>query len=81
MNKRWMIFQQAVKDRAQRTTPGTVFNIIVTDFYPNGESATRIYPDVKFGAMPRETPARGDYCTVSIDGSCDDVTDDLGNSI
>lgn len=80
-NKRWMLFQQAVKDRAMRVTPGTVFNVIVTDFYPNGESATRIYSDAKWGPMPKSIPSRGDYVSVSLDGSCDDCVDDTGSSI
>lgn len=78
-SKLWMTFQQAIKDRARRVTPGTVINIVRTDFYPNGESATRIYPDVHFGEMPSSVPSRQEYVEVSFTFGCDDNTDDLGN--
>lgn len=77
LNTLWMEFQAAIKARAQRATPDVVFNIIRTDFYPNGETGTRTYPDVCFGAEPTSIAARGDYVSVDIPFSTSEVDDDL----
>lgn len=78
-NKNWMSFQKMVEDRARRITPATIINIVRTDFYPNGETATRIYPDVHFGEMPSSVPSRQEYVEVSFTFAADEKVDDLGN--
>lgn len=76
-NQRWMTFQASIKARAKREQPDIVFNMVRTDFYPNGDTPSRTYQDVKFGAEPSNIASRGDYVTVDIPFSCDDVDDNL----
>ena len=76
-SNKWMAFQKLVTDRAQRITPATVINIIRSDFYSDGSTGTRIYPDVHFGPMPSSGPSRTDYVDVSLTGACDQHIDDV----
>ena len=74
----WLTFAQAVKDRAQRNTPDLVINISAVMFYPNGQTPTLLFPDVKFGAMPMNIGSRSDYQKVKMDFVCDDFTTSFG---
>jgi hypothetical protein len=65
-------FVQAVKDRAQRNTPDTVFNIAGIFAFPSGEVRTLTVPDAKFGAVPISTNDRGDYTSVKFEYAADD---------
>jgi len=65
-------FVQAVKDRAQRNTPDTVFNIAGIFAFPSGEVRTLTVPDCKFGAVPISTNDRGDYTSVKFEYAADD---------
>lgn len=67
-------FMQAVKDRAQRNTPDLVFNIAGIFAFPSGELRTATIPDVKFGAIPISTNARGDYTSVKLEFASEDYT-------
>jgi hypothetical protein len=67
-------FMQALKDRAQRNTPDLVFNIAGIFAFPSGEIRTVTIPDVKFGAVPISTNARGDYTSVKLEFAADDYT-------
>lgn len=73
----WMELQQAIKDKAQRKTPGTEFNVVRTDLYPNGQTPTRTYRDVHWGPQPTRVASRGDFVTVGLDFSCSDTEDNL----
>lgn len=66
----WMLFQNAIKLRAQRKQPGTVINMVRTDFYANGQTAIVTYADCKFGASPTSVAGRGEFVKVSLDFSC-----------
>jgi len=68
----WFTFAAAVKDRAQRNTPDSVFNISAVMFYPNGQTPTMLFPDCKFGALPVNIGSRTDYKKIKIDFVCDD---------
>lgn len=68
----WMKFQQNVIARATRTQPDLVFNVIRTDFFPNGESLIVTYLDVKWGGMPTSVGSRGDYAKVKGQFKCSD---------
>ena len=74
-NTRWVAFVAAVIARQRRQTPGTIFNVIRVDLFPNGETFSRTYLDVMFGALPNSIGSRGDYVSGSIDFSCDEVQD------
>lgn len=76
-NQKWLKFQQVLKDIAQRKTPDVEINIIRTDFYANGDTPSRTYKDVKFGANPTTVGSRADFVKVTLDFSCDDTVDDL----
>lgn len=66
----WNAWQQAIIDRATRKTPGTVFNIVRTDLFPNGTSNVYTYADVHWGNQPTTVGSRGDYLKVKFDGGC-----------
>lgn len=66
----WIRLELAIIDRAQRRTPGVIFNVVVTDFFPNGESLLKVYSDVKWGELPKSTPARGDYVRPKLQFKC-----------
>ena len=66
----WVDFQEAIISRAQRKTPDTIFNVIRTDFYSNGDTLIMTYKNVKFGAQPSTIASRGDFVKVKIEGKC-----------
>jgi hypothetical protein len=71
----WMTLQAQVQAKAKRTQPDLVFNVIRTDFYSDGSSATRTYLDVAWGPNPTSVASRGDYVKISWDFSCDETDD------
>lgn len=68
----WMQLQNAIKAQAQRKTPGTVINMLRTDYYANGQTAIITYADCKFGAQPTSVAGRGEFVKVSMDFSASD---------
>lgn len=68
----WFGFQKKIKDRAQRNTPDTTFNITGVFSFPNGETPTLLIPDAHFGAQPLNISSRGDYVKVKLEGEADD---------
>jgi hypothetical protein len=68
----WFIFQKRIKDRAQRVTPDTVFNITGVFAFPTGETPTLLIPDAHFGAQPLNISSRGDYVKVTVQGEAED---------
>lgn len=62
--------ENAIISRAQRVTPSLTFNIVRTDFYPNGDSNIYTYSDVKFGAIPTTIGARGDFVKKKFQFGC-----------
>lgn len=69
-------FQRAIVQRAKRETPDVQFNIAGVFSFPSGEVLTRTLPDVKFGELPTNVPARGDFVTVKFSGEADDFVDE-----
>lgn len=74
-NSSWTNFSAAMIARQRRQQPELVFNIVRTDFFPNGETFTRTYLDVMFGPLPNSISDRGSYVEGTIDFSCDEVDD------
>ena len=66
----WVLLQGAVTDRAQRKTIGTVFNVVRTDLFANGDSNVYIYTDVNWGPMPSNVASRGDYVKPKLQFKC-----------
>ncbi len=69
-NGLWVAFERSIIDKAQRNTPDTVYNVIRTDFYPNGDNVIYTYRDVQWGAIPHTVASRGDYVKVKATFNC-----------
>lgn len=54
-------FEDLVVARATQERPELVFNIIITEIFPNGSSAVITYLDVKFGNIDGSVGSRPDY--------------------
>lgn len=68
----WHSLVDSILDRATRKTPDVVFNVIRTDFYPNGDTAIFTYQDVKWGAIPTAVASRGDYVKPRMEFRCEE---------
>lgn len=68
----WFAFVRKIIDRAKRDTPDVVFNITGVFNFPNGETPQLLLPDVKWGAIPHNVSARGDFVKVKLQGECED---------
>jgi hypothetical protein len=68
----YFAFQKAIIDRQKRITPDLQINIMAVMLFPNGQSPTILFPDVKFGSIPMNIANRGDYVKVKLDGVTDD---------
>ncbi len=66
-------FMTAIKDRAQRRTPGVVVNMKATLNFPGGTRKRVVLRDCFFGDMPIAFGSRSDYGTFSIDGRSQDI--------
>ncbi len=62
----------AIIQRAQRITPALVFNIVRTDFFPNGDSNIYTYSDVKWGPIGGSVPSRADFVKKKYSFKCSD---------
>ena len=60
----WLAFEQAVEAKVTRQTPGTVFNVVRTDFFANGSSAVIVYSDVSWGEFGTSAGSRADFIKV-----------------
>jgi hypothetical protein len=56
----------AIKDRAQRRTPGAQFNVQSTIRLANGQRKRLVINDLFFGAVPVTVASRTDYVTYSL---------------
>jgi hypothetical protein len=70
----WFVFQQKIKDRAQRNIPDTTFNITGVFAFPNGDTPTLLIPDAYFGPQPLNITSRGDYVKVKLAGEAADFS-------
>lgn len=68
----WNLLVSAIIDRATRRTPDVIFNVVRTDFYPNGDSAVYTYQDVKWGPIPTSIASRGDYVKPKMQFKCEE---------
>lgn len=66
----WQELELSIIDRATRRQPDLIFNVIRTDFYPNGDTAITTYSDVKWGPIPKNIPSRGDYVKPRMEFRC-----------
>jgi hypothetical protein len=73
----WILLQQAIRSRATRTTPGTIFNVVRTDLFPSGESLIVTYADVHWGAQPTTIGGRGEYVKIKASFKCSDRVEQI----
>ena len=65
-------FVNAVKDRAQRRTAGTIINVSTILNFPNGDRKKVILRDCYFADMPFNVASRTDYASLKFSGSASD---------
>lgn len=68
----WNDLVEAIISRATRKVPDLVFNVVRTDFYPNGDTAIFTYQDVKWGPIPSSVASRGDYVKPRMEFKCEE---------
>jgi hypothetical protein len=69
----WYTLKGKIEARAKREQPDLQFSISKTLFFPNGQTPTITFVDVKFGAIPEKVTARNDYCSVKLTWATDTV--------
>lgn len=69
-DEEFLSFILQIQSRAERVTPTSVFNIVATMNFPNGEEPVISYPDVNFGDIPLEMPNGKDYVAMDLDFIC-----------
>jgi hypothetical protein len=57
---------EKIKDKVQRKTPDTVFNLLGVFSFPNGETRSLTIPDVAWGSVPVSTGSRSDYTSFAF---------------
>jgi hypothetical protein len=73
----YLTFVGAIRQRAQRIVPDTVFNITAVFNYPEGDTPTRLLPDCNFGPVGDKVNSRGDYKTNKFQGAVGQPVDTL----
>lgn len=68
----WHSLVESILERATREVPDRTFNVVRTDFYPNGDSAIFTYQDVKWGPIPTSVASRGDYVKPRMEFRCEE---------
>lgn len=72
----WIEIVNSIEARARREAPNLTFNVVRVDLYPNGDSLTFNYIDVKWGAVPTNVSSRGDFVKVRMEFKCEQRTND-----
>lgn len=70
-NQEFIPFEQAILDRAARNTPDVIFNVTSVLSFPNGQTPTYVFADIKFGEIPHDFPDRAEYMSMKIDFECE----------
>jgi hypothetical protein len=63
-----------IEARAKREQPDLQFNISKTLFFPNGQTPSVTFNDVKFGKIDEKVGGRNQYASVTIPWATDSVT-------
>ena len=66
----WITLVLAIEQRARREVINTVFNVVRTDLFPNGDTLVLVYSDVHWGPVPTTVGSRSDYVKVKLTFSC-----------
>lgn len=75
----WNDWEASKRARAQRATPGTVFEIVRIDLFSNGDNVTYTYKDVAWGATSTAIASRGEKVKVKTSFKCS-VRDEQQNA-
>lgn len=74
-------FTTKVEEKAKRIQPSLAFNIIVTEFYPNGQTAIITYMDVVWGGIGDGVGSRKDFKKGKFEWACGERSLQLNNLI
>jgi hypothetical protein len=69
----WYNFVRFVTDKAQRLSPealATVFNLVTTENYSDGNVNIITYLDVSFGAFAKSAASRADFVKIKTSFAC-----------
>ena len=66
----WTDFVNLIVAKAKREQPDLLFNMVRTDFYPNGQTAVIVYQDVSWGAIPTTIASKNDFVKVKMEFRC-----------
>lgn len=66
----WTEFTDLIVAKAKREQPDLLFNMVRTDFYPNGQTAVFVYQDVSWGAIPTTISSKNDFVKVKMEFKC-----------
>ena len=66
----FLVFTQALEDRARRKTPNIVINAVATLFFANGQTPTVTFMDLYFGEVPINIPGKAEYVKVKLSAGC-----------
>lgn len=69
-NANWRQLEQAIIARARREQPDLVFNVVRTDFFPNGDTSILTYMNVFWGPIPENIPDRKEYIKAHLEFRC-----------
>lgn len=56
--------------KADRRQPDLVFNVVTTEFYPNGDTAIYTYLDVAWGPIGKSVTSRKEYVKIRMQFEC-----------
>jgi hypothetical protein len=68
-------FMKAVKDRQTRRSPDLQINLSLLEQYPDGQTRVISFPNIKFGGIPVNVPARAQYVKLKLDWVSDNYDD------
>jgi hypothetical protein len=69
----WYTLKAKIEARAKREQPDLQFNFAKTLFFPNGDTPTVTFADVKFGKIDEKAGSRADYLSVTIPWATDAI--------
>jgi hypothetical protein len=80
----FLLYLQALENRARRVSPTIIFNFTTTLLFPGStgggaigpQSPTITFPDASFGDFPLDASSAKDYVTIELDWQCGEFSID-----
>lgn len=66
----WIKFADAAIAKAQRVSPGTIFNVVRIDLFSDGSSIVHTFSDVAWGPIPETVGGRAEFVKVKLTFKC-----------